>query len=106
MMLSNHKNKKIHTFVMPKSIADADCPYFCFRKIKSFFDLHKRQTAHVKHKKEIRFACKHDMSSFCDLLCYIVRLFFEFVNSFFDFSHRFFQKSAKKPSREGFLGNF
>ena len=105
MMFSNRKNKKIHTLVMPKSIADADCLYFCFRKTKSFFDLHKRQTAHVKHK-EIRIGCKHDMSSFCDLLCYILRLFFEFVNSFFDFFCQFFQKKRKKALSRGLFSNF
>jgi len=27
------KIKKSALSIMPKSIADADCPYFCFRKI-------------------------------------------------------------------------
>ena len=49
---------------MPKSIADADCPYFCFLEKQLFFDLHKRRAAHAKHIKVIKLANKHDLSSF------------------------------------------
>ena len=63
MIVLRYKNKKSTSLLCSKGIADADCLYFCFRKIQSFLDLHKRQTAHVKHK-EIRIGCKHDMSSF------------------------------------------
>ena len=78
------KNKKSAILLCPNGTTNADWPYFCCSEnLILLLGFHKSRAAHSK--VIIKLVHKHGYSSFvicCDLLWYIILLFWKSVNSF------------------------